>query len=60
MKTAYLTIKEVLAALRLSRASYYRLVKAGKIHPRKIGTGPNGKILVPRSDVDAILGVVQS
>lgn len=48
----HLTIPEVLAALRLSRATYYRLVRAGKIHPRQISPG---RVLIPRSDVDAIL-----
>lgn len=50
---AYLTIPETYAALRLSRSTYYRLVKAGKINPRQISPG---RVLVPRADVDAILG----
>lgn len=49
---AYMTIPEVLAALRLSRATYYRLVRAGKIHPRQISPG---RVLVPRSEIDRIL-----
>lgn len=50
---AYLTIPETYAALHISRATYYRLVKAGKITPRQVSPG---RILVPRSEVDAILG----
>ena len=49
---AYLTIPEAFTALRLSRATYYRLVRAGKIHPRRISPG---RVFVPRADVDAIL-----
>jgi predicted DNA-binding transcriptional regulator AlpA len=51
---AYLTIPETYAALRISRATYYRMVRAGTIHPRHISPG---RVLVPRADVDAILGV---
>lgn len=54
-ETAYLTIPEVLTLLSISRATYYRLVRAGKIHPRRIGLGASGRIKVARSEVDAIL-----
>jgi excisionase family DNA binding protein len=47
-----MSIPEALTALRLSRPTYYRLVRAGRIHPRKITAG---RTLVPRTDVDAIL-----
>ena len=52
-KCELMTIPEVLARLRISRATYYRLARAGKLRLRH----PSGKrrILVLRSDVDTLL-----
>lgn len=51
----YLTIPEACELLRISRATYYRMVKAGALHPRKVGTGVNGKVLILRAEVAARL-----
>ena len=51
-KCELLTVDEALALLRLSRASFYRLVRAGRIHPRHPTVR---KTLVPRDDIDRIL-----
>jgi excisionase family DNA binding protein len=55
MNQEYLTIAEALDLLRISRATYYRLVRAGTIQPRKIGPGANGKVLILRAEVEALL-----
>jgi excisionase family DNA binding protein len=36
----------------MGNTTYYRLVKAGKLHPRRVGVG---KVLIPRAEVDALL-----
>lgn len=46
-----LTVPEAIAALRTSRATYYRLVRAGRLSPRHISPG---RVLVPRRDIDNI------
>jgi predicted DNA-binding transcriptional regulator AlpA len=51
-KCELLTINEALALLRLSRASFYRLVRAGRITPRHPTVR---RTLVARADIDRIL-----
>lgn len=55
-KTEHLTIAEVLTALRISRATYYRLVRYGQLNPRNVSPR---RVLIPRTEVDAILEPVQ-
>lgn len=52
---AYLTVAEAFAALRISRATYYRLVRGKRIHPRHITPG---RVLVARKEIDRILSGV--
>jgi hypothetical protein len=54
---AFMTIKEVRTALRASYPGYYRLRDAGKITPRQVGPARNGRVLVPRWEVDKLLGI---
>ena len=49
----YMTQAEAAARLHVSKATYYRMVRAKKLHPRRISPG---KVLVLRAEVDAILG----
>lgn len=46
-----LTVLEAAEYLRLSRASLYRLFKAGSLKPSRIG----GRVLIRRVDADALL-----
>jgi excisionase family DNA binding protein len=46
------TAKEAMAELGISRSSFYRLTKDGKLHAVKVGT----KILVPRWAIAQFLG----
>lgn len=55
---AYLTIPEAITALAVSRSTYYRLVRVGKLHPRRIGYVAASTTLVPRVEIDAILEAV--
>lgn len=52
---AFLTVPEAYKALRVSRATYYRMVAAGQLTPRRVSVG---RVLVPREQVDARLGIV--
>ena len=47
-----LTPEQVWAMLGVSRSTYFRMVKAKRIHPRHITPGT---VRVPRADIDAIL-----
>jgi excisionase family DNA binding protein len=40
------------ARMHISRSTYFRMVKEGKIHPRKIGAQ---KTLVSRQEIDNLL-----
>lgn len=48
----YMTQAEAAARLHVSRPTYYRMVRANKLHPRRISPG---KVLVLRAEVDALL-----
>ena len=48
----YLTIPEVLATLRISRATYYRMVLDGTFHPVHVS---KRRVLVPQAEVNSIL-----
>jgi hypothetical protein len=50
----FMTQPEAIKRLKLSRSGYLNIVKAGKLHPRRIGVG-RGKLLVLRAEVDAML-----
>jgi excisionase family DNA binding protein len=47
-----LTSEEAWKLLRVSRRTYYRMVTAGRIHPRQITPG---RVLVPRIEIESIL-----
>jgi excisionase family DNA binding protein len=47
-----MTQQEAADRLRVSKPTYYRLLRAGKLHPRRISPG---KVLVLRAEVDALL-----
>lgn len=54
---AFVTVRETLEALHISRSTYYRLVAEGRIHPVAITAR---RVLIPRKDIDAILkGIVK-
>jgi excisionase family DNA binding protein len=53
----HLTIREVTAALTISRSTYYALVRSGKLHPIRVSPG---RVVIARSEVDAILKPVQA
>jgi len=46
------TVKEACAALNISHAHFYNMVKAGRINPLKLGR----KTLVPIWQIDQLLG----
>lgn len=48
----FLTQPEAAARMRISKPTYYRMVRAGVIHPRRVGVG---KIVVERAEVERIL-----
>lgn len=48
----WMTQPEAAQKLRVSRPTYYRLVRAGQLHPRRVG---KGKVLVERAEVERIL-----
>jgi excisionase family DNA binding protein len=48
----YMTQDEAAKRLHVSRATYFRMISAGQIHPRKIGPR---KRLVNRIEIDNIL-----
>jgi excisionase family DNA binding protein len=48
----YITQKQAAKELRVSRATFFRMVAAGRIHPRKIGVQ---KTLVARQEIDNLL-----
>ena len=48
----HMTQQEAADRLRVSKPTYYRLLRAGKLHPRRISPG---KVLVLRAEVDALL-----
>lgn len=48
----YMTQAEAAARLHVSKPTYYRMVRAGKIRPRRVSTG---KILVWRPEVELLL-----
>jgi excisionase family DNA binding protein len=48
----YMTQDEAAQRLHVSRPTYYRMVSAGKIKPRKLGPR---KTVVSRAEVDALL-----
>ena len=47
-----MTQNQAAARLQVSRSTYYRMVQAGTIHPRRIS---RAKTLVARGEVDALL-----
>jgi excisionase family DNA binding protein len=46
------TVKEACAALNISHAHFYKMVKAGRVNPIKLGR----KTLVPIWQIDQIIG----
>ena len=53
----FMTPKDAMARLHVSEPTFYRYVKAGKFHPRRIGPAVRGaKVLILRAEVDALLG----
>ena len=48
----YMSPREAAVRLQVSRPTYYRWVKEGRIHPKRIGVK---KRLVLRAEVDALL-----
>jgi excisionase family DNA binding protein len=54
-KCEFMTPREAAERLRVSMPTYYRIVKASKIHPRVLG--PH-KHRILRAEVDAMLGII--
>jgi excisionase family DNA binding protein len=51
MVNSLLTLKDVMARLRLSRATIYRLIEQGELHPFKIGNA----LRFEEQDLDAFI-----
>lgn len=51
----FMTPQEAIKRLRISQKTFYRWVKLGKLHPKHVGVGNNGKRLLLRAEVDALL-----
>jgi len=47
----FLSIAETIAALGVSRPTFYRLARAGRLHPRKLGR----KTIVMREDIENLI-----
>lgn len=49
-KKEYLSIKEVVALIGVSRMSVYRYIKNGQLHSAKIG----GRVIIPKTSIEAL------
>ena len=55
-----LTVPELAAALRVHPASIYRRIQAREIRAIRLGPPPSGRLRVPESELDRLIGSVST
>lgn len=52
MSTVFLTIPETAREMRVGKATVYRRIAAGELHPINIGSGSKTKMRITRAELD--------